>query len=264
VKYTGVFMILDCQNFNFSTQLSHQRISFANKVLGTNVTQRILSYSLYLQGVSKASISESLNIPPDTTKSLIKRINSDGITAFSDRRNKIKPFTTKKTEKKNLNIISVEDDFIKINIGCQDKPIIVPAKNTLQLKTILITLAEAGIVSNQEISNILGYSPNHIQYLIKKIQGEDVHALLDKRQGQKQHYRFTQDIKSELILQFILDVSNDKKVSGVSLSNSLKERVKLDLSPRSIRNHVEKLGLSKIKKQISDCMSDVKKNSSVS
>jgi DNA-binding transcriptional regulator GbsR (MarR family) len=140
----------------------------------------------------------------------------------------------------------------------------VSAKNTLQLKTILITLAEAGIVSNQEISNILGYSPNHIQYLIKKIQGEDVHALLDKRQGQKQHYRFTQDIKSELILQFILDVSNDKKVSGVSLSNSLKERVKLDLSPRSIRNHVEKLGLSKIKKQISDCMSDVKKNSSVS
>jgi transposase len=244
---------------NFSTKLSRQRISFANKVLGTNVTQRILSYSLYLQGASKTSISESLNIPQDTIKSLIKRIHSDGITAFSDRRNKVKPFTTKRTDQKNRNSISVEDDFIKINFGSPEKPIIMPAKNTLQLKTVLITLAGAGIVSNQEISNILGYSPNHIQYLVKKIQEEDVHALLDKRQGQKQHYRFTQDIKSELILQFILDVSNEKKVSGVSLSNSLKERVKLDLSPRSIRNHIEKLGLSKIKKQISDCMSDVKK-----
>lgn len=254
-------MILDCQSFNFSTQLSHQRIFFANKVLGTNVTQRILSYSLYLQGVSKTSISESLNIPPDTTKSLIKRIHSDGITAFGDRRNKVKPFTTKKAEQKSSNTIFVEDDLVKINIGGQGKPIIVPAKNVLQLKTVLITLAGAGIVSNQEVSNILRYSPNHIQYLIKKIQDEDVHALLDKRQGQKQCYRFTQDIKSELILQFILDVSNDKKVSGVSLSNSLKERVKLDLSPRSIRNYIEKLGLSKIKKQISDCMSDVKKNS---
>jgi len=257
-------MILDCQNFNFSTQLSHQRISFANKALGTEVTQRILSYSLYLQGGSKTSISESLNIPPDTTKSLIKRIHSDGITAFSDRRNKVKPFTTIKTEQKNIYNISVEDDFVKINIGRQDKPIIVPAENTLQLKTVLFTLAGAGLVSNQEISNILKYSPSHIQYLIKKIQEEDVHALIDKRQGQKQHYRFTQDIKSELILQFILDVSNNKKVSGMSLSNSLKERVKLDLSPRSIRNHIEKLGLGKIKKQISDCMNDVKKNSSVS
>ena len=257
-------MIVDCQNFNFSTQLSHQRICVANKALGGNVIQRILSYSLYLQGSSKALIAKNINIPSDTTKSLIKRIHSDGITAFCDRRNKVNPVVKPETEQENLYSISAEGDFVNIYVSRQGKPIVVPTKNTLQLKTVLFTLADSGLISNQDVSNILKYSPNHIQHLRKKMQEEDAYALIDKRQGQNQDYRFTEDVKSELILQFILDISKEKKVSGMSLACNLRERVNLDLSPRSIRNHIDKLGLGKIKKQVLDCLNEVKKNSSVS
>ena len=72
---------------------------------------------------------------------------------------------------------------------------------------------------------------------------DDVSGLVDKRQGQQQDYVFTPEIKSELILQFASNAALGKPTSGAALVNDLKERAQLDLSERSVRMYILKLGL---------------------
>jgi repressor of nif and glnA expression len=69
-------------------------------------------------------------------------------------------------------------------------------------------------------------------------------------------------VKSQLILQFILDLVSEGKTSGKLLSEHIKERSELELSERSIRYHVDQLGLNEIKKEVSACLTNLKKNSS--
>jgi hypothetical protein len=92
------------------------------------------------------------------------------------------------------------------------------------------------------------------------LSADDITALIDKRKGQQQEYRFSPEVKAELIQQFVLDIVSSGKSSGKLLADHLQKRCELILSERSIRDHISKLGLSRIKKSLPDLLSALKKN----
>ena len=57
----------------------------------------------------------------------------------------------------------------------------------------------------------------------------------------------------------VLDIVTSGKSSGNLLAKQLNKRCKLTLSERSIRYHIEKLGLSKVKKSLPQLISGLKK-----
>ena len=253
-------MNLDCQTINFSNNFSKKRLKLANEILGTGTVDKLLMFSLHLMGASRESIATSTNLSSETIKSSITRILQNGLIALNDRRMKesIVAIPPKIKAKDNCNIV-VDEKSDKITINISGQPISIPTKNHFQLKIFLLTLLNAGVISSQDVSKVLNYSPSHIKIISKNLDDNDAHALIDKRKGQ-QEFRFTSEVKSDLILQFILDLANDGKTSSELLSDHIKKRIDLVLSPRSVRYHMARLGLVQIKKQIVECLEQVKKN----
>ncbi len=83
--------------------------------------------------------------------------------------------------------------------------------------------------------------------------------MIDQRKGQLSDYRFTAEVKAELIQQFVLDIVAEGRASGRSLSEHLLSRCELRLSERSIRDQLGKLGLSRIKESLPNLLSALKK-----
>jgi len=135
----------------------------------------------------------------------------------------------------------------------------IPQENSLQTKVVLLTLLDSGLVGTRDVSEVLGLSTVHTLNLARALEREDIPGLIDKREGQKQEYRFTEQVKAELIQQFVLDIVAEGGVSGRSLSEHLLERCQLRLSERSIRDQLGKLGLSRIKVSLPNLLSGLKK-----
>jgi transposase len=105
----------------------------------------------------------------------------------------------------------------------------------------------------------LGVTPTHTRNLARKLAEEDVAGLLDKRQGQQQEYRVTPEVKAELIQQFVLDIVQRGKTSGKQIAQHLAERCEIELSERTVRDHVRKLGLPQIAESLPELLTGLKK-----
>ncbi len=66
-------------------------------------------------------------------------------------------------------------------------------------------------------------------------------------------------MKAKLIEQFVVDLVKDGNVSGRTIAEHLQQRCDVELSERSIRDHMEKLGLSRIKKSLPGLLKEAKK-----
>lgn len=135
----------------------------------------------------------------------------------------------------------------------------IPAENALQVRVVLLTMLNSGLLSTREVSHLLGLSTVQTLNLAHKLHTDDIPALIDKREGQKQEYRFTAEVKAELIQQFVLDILAGGIVSGRTISEHLQDRCSLNLSERGIRDQLGKLGLSRIKKSLPDLLNGLKK-----
>ncbi len=129
---------------------------------------------------------------------------------------------------------------------------------------MLLTMLNSGLLSTRDVSEVLALSSVYKLNIARKLHTNDIAALIDKREGKKQEYRFTAEVKAELIQQFVLDIVAGGRVSGRLLSEHLQERLKLSLSERSIRNHIDKLRLSRIKKSVPDLLAGLKNSMSSS
>jgi hypothetical protein len=88
---------------------------------------------------------------------------------------------------------------------------------------------------------------------------DDVSSLLDKRQGQLKEYAFTEDIKAEIIQQFIVNLINHKPTINRIITEQVNETCQSSLSERSMRQHITKLGLDKIKDNLPKLLEGAKK-----
>lgn len=251
--------MLNYQNIHFSEILSQNRINIAYNTFGQTIIKRVLCFAFFLLGASRSSIAEYLNIPVDTVKSFLKRIFKKGLNALEDGRHKSSSFLPIRQESVFKTSLSVQEDLIVIDIN--NKKIQIPRKNIFQSRVVLLTLLNNKLLTTGEVSEALDFSTSHIQKLNKNLQEGDVYFLLDNRRGQQQEYRFSPEVKSELIQQFVFDIVTEGTTSGERLGFELKERCNFHLSARSIRYHINKLGLNRLKKSLPVLIESFKKNS---
>lgn len=224
----------------YSSTHRSNRLVQARNILGAVLVNRIIAFTLFLFGANRKDIAKYLQVPHDTLLSFYMRVTKFGFSGFEDRRAKS---TQQSDTETNKSIFSMKESQLEFHCGSKNKIIHIPKTNPLQLKTIILTFLDNGLISRKEAAQALGFSCGNIDKLLREMRNEDVFGLIDKRQGQQQDYVFTPEIKSELILQFASNAVLGKPTSGSALANDLKERKQLYLSDRSIRMYITKLGL---------------------
>lgn len=258
--------MIDCHNLKFSDYYSKQRITLACKIIGEKTVKKIIAFTLYLFGASRKAVAESLDIPYDTFKSLTERIEQEGLSALVDRR--IKNLPLLEIKETNVQVIQkvqvdVQDDYLYINLESGSNLFKIPSNNSIQVKTILLTLLDNKLIASNTVSELLDYSPSHIHRLNQKLQNNDVGLFTDQRQGQQKNLVVNPEIQTELFQQYVANLVTGRSVSSQELSENLKERCNIDLPSRTIRYHLEKSGLSKIKKTLPRLVEFLKKNSKI-
>ena len=251
--------LIDCQNLAFSTRLAENRMGQAQKIFGPGVLQRFLCYSLYIFGVNRKTIGQALGIPPETAKSIIKTINRDGLVALEDRRQQSSVFRPQVPSEPQPVTLREEGSQIIVDFGISDRVIILDREDPLQLKTTLLTLLNSGLLKNRQVAEVLEITPTYTAVLARRLDEQGALSLLDQRQGQKQDYRVPEEAQADVIQQFALDVITSVQTSGRTISAELKERCDISIPARTVRHHLARMGLGKIKKSLPQLVSAVKK-----
>ena len=255
-------MIISCQNLTFDTTLSKKRINRATNIFGITVIRRILCFSLYLLGITRTSIATLIEMPVDSVKTIIKNIHRNGIPAFEDRRFRNSAFLPQAQQILPLQVkVTLEGEWINIDLGKEGEKLKIPRTNKFQFRTLLLTMLNSGILSAKQVSEYLELSDVQTRTLAKNLQEKDIRSLLDQRHGQKKNYVFNLEAKTEMIQQYIANLVNKQRTSSQAVSEDLKERCNLDLPSRTIRLHIEKMGLSKIKNSLPGLIDNFKKKS---
>lgn len=255
---------MDCDSLNFSDSLSAQRIARAEETLGKTLVQKILAFALFLLGVDRTSIASRVNIPPGTVRSLVRSFSINGITALFDRRTKnLLPKIDQRFEP-SAPSLETDNEFLKVNVAQGTQIINIPNSNPIQKRVLLLTLLNSKILKCSDVASALELSEDRTSKLARKLSQYDVENIIDQRQGQQKEFRFTPELKSELIQQFVIDIVTEGQTSGKQLAQHLEERCQITLSSRSILHHLSKLGLGNIKSSLPRLLEDAKKKSSKS
>ncbi len=247
----------------FSKTHSENRLKKAYSLLGKNIVNKIIGFALFLLGANRERIAEKINIPIGTFLSFLTRIDNIGIAAFGDRRNSTS-FQVKQSKQQRISIsLKKEGNNFNLIFNNEDKSLNIPISNSLQSKTILLTFLQSGILSVKEVSQALNLSTVRTRQLCTKLYNEDAHSLIDKRKGQLKNYTYTPDIKAEIIKQFTVNAITGGSISSQTISNQLNDKHNYKLSDRSVRLHIQKLGLHKIAKSLSKEVDKLKKSSEI-
>jgi transposase len=251
--------LIDCQRIVFSARLTENRMNHAQQLFGSGVIQRILCYALYLLGANRRAIGQAFGIPPETAKSIIKAINRDGLVALEDRRRKLSTFLPEALPVPQPITLREEEGHIVIDFGTSGRVLKVNQQDPLQVKTILLSMLTSGLLSKNQVAEAMKLSPSHMATLARRLDEQGVLSLVDQRQGQKQDYRVPRKVKAEVIQQFALDVITSGRTSGSAISAQLKERCNITIPARTVRYHLARMGLGKIKRSLPQLVSAVKK-----
>lgn len=256
---------MNCDNLRLDEDLHKQRIAQAQGILGGEVVSKLLGYGLFLLGALRSDIASFIDMPPGSVRSLIRAMHQRGLPALEDQRSKTPSFKPPApvTPTPSPTLTQVDLSW-RIELGLPNLTIDIPASNPLQKRIVLLTLLANGLLSRREVAQALDLSEDRTAKLARLLQERDVQSVIDQRQGQQQNYRFTPEIKSELIQQFVLDVVDQGKASGEQLAADLKKRCNIVLSPRTILHHVSSLGLRRISRSLPDQLSELQKKRSKS
>lgn len=246
--------MIDCQNVTFSPELADARMAKAEGIFGRSVLRRILCFALFLLGSNRRAIAQALGISFESVKTSLRVLHRDGLPAFEDRRRAASTFLAPPTAGPKINVCE-EADYVVIELG-RNKPVRIPRDNTVQIRTFVLSLVNASLISTKSASDILHLSSAYIRDLAKQLDQEDVGtALLDKRRGQIHQYRMTPETTALLIQQFAAHAVTGRSTSSIALADEL------HVPDRTIRAHTHKLGFSTIVNSLPELVSTLKKKS---
>jgi transposase len=255
---------IDCQTLPFSPQLSERRMRQMRDSLGAGIIQRIVCFALYVLGLNRSAIGRTLGIPPDTAKSIIKTIKRDGLMALEDRRHKSSTLLPKKEPTGHQPVtLREDDDHLVIDLGIRHRSLRVCRGDPLQMKTVLLSMLNSGLLSTRQVAEAIKLTPSHTAALARRLQDQGALSLADQRQGQKEDFVVTSSVKAELIQQFAVDVITSGRTSSVAISEKLKERCGIVIPDRTVRHHLSRLGLGSIKRSLPQLVATVKKTSNI-
>jgi hypothetical protein len=258
---TPKFQFLDCQNLVFSRLLAQDRLLQAQQLLGVNVVQRLLCFALYLLGVNRSAIGQALDIPVETAKSIIKAMSNNGLCALEDRRRSLSTFLPPSRPQPGPVTLQRVDEYVVVDFGVEGRRLEIPRENVLQIRTILLSMLNSGLLSTPQVAEVIGLTPAHTATLAHRLEHEDISSLIDKRRGQKSDYRVTPEVKAELVQQFVVDAVAHGKVSSQAISVELQDRCQMTIPARTVRHHLARIGLPTIKNTLPQLLAAAKKNS---
>lgn len=251
--------MLSCPtNLSFSNAYATRRLQRAYQILGTSIVHRIIGFALFLLGANREQIASYLGMPFGTFLSFLTGMEKQGLVAFEDQR-KRSVSQQSKVETPFALSLSVGEKHIDIPLDREHSSINIPKSNLLQSKVVLLTLQKNGLVSGKEVSATLELSERHTRELSARLHKQDTTALIDQRKGQLKDYRFTPEVKAELVQQFAANAICGQKTSSRFLAAQLDKRCELHLSDRTIRFHLQKIGLYRITKSLPKLVAALKK-----
>jgi len=254
--------LTNCQNLIFSSRLSENRRGQAQQTLGCVVVQRILCFALYLLGLNRRAIGQTLGIPAETAKSIIKAVNKDGLGALEDRRHRFSTFLPKAHPEPLPITLRDEEDHIVVDLGVSGRSVKLSRQDPLQLKIVLLSLFNNDLLAKREVAEAIKLTSSRTATLARRLNEKGARSLVDRRQGQKQEYRVTAPVKAELVQQFAVDIITSGQTSGRKISTELKERCNISVPARTVRHHLAQMGLREIKQSLPQLLAVVKKTSS--
>lgn len=253
---------MDCQNIVFSPQQSQKRINKALRVLPPLVLKKVLFFALYLLGAKLKAIATLVEVPEDSIKTTIGRALKDGLPALRDRRQSVKTDELQISIPLQPHYIStcVEEGFCIITFGDKNHQLKISQNHRVLLKSVLLSLQNANLLPVQVVSSILEISSAHCRELSNKLMNNDLtEVLIDKRKGQKQDIIVDSSVKAELIQQFAARAVTGYSTSSQDLTTVLNIVKNTNISSRTVRWHINKLGLMKIRKTLPNLVNALKK-----
>ncbi len=245
----------DLKNFQ-SRHKGHKRIQHAVNCLGEDVVKRILSYSLYLMGYSYDFISGITDFSEGGLKTLTKQINNNGTERFQDQRRKEDyPYLyLKEKDKDRADVASVkyveQDDIyagfeIKGNISLE-----IRKDDIMGRKFLTLLFMEADLLKQKDVAKIMNCQRLTVRQNLLKFRSTGIKGLLDNRRGQKSDYKFSDEVKGEILRKFISCVFDMETPTKTNINKYLNEKFSQSYSVRATALHLKKLGLTDNKKEL--------------
>jgi hypothetical protein len=253
---------MDCRDIEFSPEKSAERMERAARVFPAMLLQRIIAFVIYLLGAKRESVASLMDMPQESVKTAVRVILKDGFAAFWDRRRSYVPAAAPQTVVAPM-LISVrrEDEWYVVAFGSEANEVKIPVAHKIQARTILLSLLNSELLSVQETASVLGVCTEHCCELAANLTHGDVpDTLIDKRRGQMHDYKVGPEEKAEIIQQFAARAVTGLSTSSEELARLVNERTNAGISPRTVRWHMNKLGLTGIKKTLPELVSKLKKN----
>jgi len=250
---------MDCRHIEFSSAKSQQRIDSALRVFPRDLLMRLFAFTLHLLGAPRLGIAALLGMPPEAVKTVVRVAMRDGFDALRDRRRKdtIPAASAPKTP----GLTARRDgQWIVVELCPMHKSLRIPVSSPVLAKTVLLTLVNTELLPLPEAADVLGLHPAHCRVLCRKLANQDVaEALIDKRRGQQQDYRVGPEQKAELIQQVVARTITGKSTSSQALASVINERTNGQVSARSVRVYIQKLGLGRLKDTLPGLIEEQKK-----
>jgi transposase len=233
----------------------------AQESFGSVVIQRILCFALYLLGLYRSAIARALGMPPDTAISIIKAINRNGLKALEDRRRRSSTFGPQVVPQPAPITLQEDGDHLVVDLGIRDRHIVLSRQDPVQMKIVLLSMLNSALVSKRQVAEALKLSLSHTGALARRLREQGARSVLDRRQGQQQDFVVTPSVKAELIQQFAVDILTSGRSSSTAISEQLKARCNIAIPDRTVRHHLARMGLGRIKRSLPQLVAAVKKTS---
>jgi len=204
-----------------------------------------------------------VGMPEESVKTVVRLVQRDGFPALRDRRRSGARQITKEPPPRSPGVTAQrQGEWLTVEFGASGKPLKIPSSFQVQARAVLLSLVNAGLLPVKEGATALGISAGHCRELARKLRRHDVaEALIDKRQGQKRDYRVGPAVKAEVILELAARTIVGRSTSSDVLADAVNQRTQAEVSPRTVRWHVRKLGLTDIKQTLPALVESLKKRS---
>lgn len=250
---------MDCQNITFSQNQSQKRIKKILRVMPVQVLKKLLFFALYMLGARINTIASLVEMPTESGKTTINRVMKDGLPAFHDRRKSVYELPLPDRQSYQTSV-SIQEDHCNIKFGDTGCQLQIPQNHRVHLRSVLLSLLQADLLSLQTVSSALGITKAHCRELSAKLVQDGVtQVLIDKRKGQQRDFRVDLSIKAELIKHFAARAVTGHSNSSEALTQIINSSLKVCISPRTIRWHMNKMGLKKIKDTLPELVKTLKK-----
>lgn len=252
---------MDCRTVEFSPTKSAERVTRASSVFPAWLLMRLLAFTLHLLGARRQVVASLVGMPEESVKTVVRLVMRDGFPALRDRRRRPEGAPVEKPSPPPLHITTHRDDeWYVVTFGPNGKSLRIPFTSRIQARTVLLSLVHADLLPAQEAAAVLGIRAAHCRELARKLASHDVvEALVDKRQGQKQDYLVGPDQKAEIILQLAARAITGHSTSSDVLAAAVHEQTQTVVSARTVRWHIQKLGLTHIKATLPQRVEALKK-----